>query len=101
MHDTEVQPQLPPGLRFLKALVTTLMITMIVGVITVVWVLVTRMPKPINLPALPAALALPEGATPMAITQGPGWIAVVTTGSRILVFHPDGTLAQDIAVTLP
>ena len=35
---------MPASLRFLKGLVITLMITMILGVIAVVWALVTRMP---------------------------------------------------------
>lgn len=92
-------PQLPPGLRFLKFLVTTLMITMIVGVITVVWLLVTRMPDGNALPALPDDLALPTGAVPLSITQGPGWIGVVTQDSRFLIFRPDGSLRQEITVT--
>lgn len=85
-------------MRFLKALVTTLMITMILGVITVVWLLVTRMPDG-NAPlAFPPALALPKGAVPLSITQGPGWIGVVTTDSRFLIFAPDGSLRQEITV---
>ena len=98
MPDPEEEPQLPPGLRFLKLLVTTLMITMIVGVITVVGLLVTRMPDGNALPALPATLALPEGATPLSITQGPGWIGVVTAEGRFLIFRPDGSLRQEITV---
>lgn len=100
MSDPEDEPQLPPGLRVLKALVTTLMVTMIIGVITVVWLLVTRMPNG-NAPmiaAMPASLALPEGAKPVAITQGPGWIGVVTTDSRMLIFGPDGSLRQEILI---
>lgn len=74
------------------------MITMIVGVITVVGLLVTRMPDG-NAPiALPASLALPQGARPLAITQGPGWIGVVTQDSRLLIFRQDGSLRQEIAI---
>lgn len=87
-------------MRFLKALVITLMITMILGVITVVWLLVTRMPDGNALRLdFPATLALPAGASPLSITQGPGWIGVVTTDSRFLIFAPDGSLMQEIAVT--
>ncbi len=85
-------------MRFLKALVNVLMITMIVGVITVVWLLVTRMPNGNALPALPPSLALPEGAKPMSITQGPGWIGVVTQDSRFLIFRPDGSLRDEIKI---
>ncbi len=74
------------------------MITMIVGVITVVWLLVTRMPDGNALPAFPPELALPQGAQPLAVTQGPGWIGVVTTDSRFLIFAPDGSLRQEITV---
>jgi Family of unknown function (DUF6476) len=98
MPDPVDAPQLPPGLRFLNLLVIVLMITMIVGVITVVWLLVTRMPDGNALPALPATLALPEGAVALSITQGPGWIGVVTQDSRFLIFAPDGSLRQEITV---
>lgn len=74
------------------------MITMILGVITVVWLLVTRMPDGNATPAFPPSLALPDGAKPLSITQGPGWIGVVTADSRFLIFAPDGTLRQEIAV---
>jgi Flp pilus assembly protein protease CpaA len=101
MPDPEDEPQLPPGLRFLKLLVILLMITMIVGVITVVWLLVTRMPDANSLrsiPAIPDTLALPGDAVPVSITQGPGWIGVVTQDSRFLIFNPDGSLRQEITV---
>ena len=77
-----------------------LTLTMIFGVITVVWLLVTRMPD-YSAPKFPAALALPDGATPQAITQGPGWTGVVTTDGRFLIFGADGALQQEIAVDLP
>lgn len=90
---------MPPSLRLLKGLVIVLMITMIVGVITVVGLLVTRMPDLRNLaPALPATLQMPAGATAQAVTMGSGWIGVVTTDNRILIFTPEGILQQEIAV---
>lgn len=77
-----------------------LMVTMIVGVITVVWLLVTRMPDGTAiLPSLPQNLSLPQGTTAEAVTFGKGWVAVVTTDQRILVFGSDGVLRQDIPIS--
>jgi len=90
---------LPPSLRFLRMLVIILMLTMIAGVITVVVLLVTRLPG--SAPAVPPDLALPEGARPAAVTMGQGWVAVVTTDDRILIFGADGRLWQSVAVTRP
>jgi hypothetical protein len=102
MTNTPAQPGLPPSLRLLKALVIVLMITMIVGVITVVWLLVTRMPDVSSLsshiPTLPAELQLPEGVTPEAITLGKDWVAVVSSDQRLFVFNTDGTLRQEIMI---
>jgi hypothetical protein len=94
------EPRLPPSLRLLKWLVMGLTLTMILGVITVVALLVTRMPdySPAN---FPDNLALPAGAEPQAITQGPGWTGVVTTDGRLLIFGTDGALRQEITVDLP
>ena len=80
----------------------TLTITMIVGVITVVGLLVTRMPDgSARAPVLPAGLVLPAGAKAAAVTFGTGWTAVVTTDNRILVFDTKGVLIQDVAIALP
>ncbi len=99
MSDTPIEPGLPPSLRLLKILVIVLMITMIGGVITVVGLLVTRMPNANSLsPVLPESLQMPVGATAQAITMAPGWIGVVTTDNRILIFTPQGTLQQEIAL---
>jgi Flp pilus assembly protein protease CpaA len=93
-------PVLPPSLRLLKWLVVALTLTMIGGVITVVALLVTRMPQSFAATdlTLPEAIALPEGAKAQAVTFGEGWIALVTTDDRILVFLPDGTLNQEIRI---
>tara|TARA_R110002096_G_scaffold86319_9_gene198730 strand:- start:1481 stop:1810 length:330 start_codon:yes stop_codon:yes gene_type:complete len=89
-----------PGLRFLKWLVIVLTLTMIVGVITVVAVLVTRMQQGFDrAPTLPATLSLPEGSKPRAVTMGKGWIAVVTDQDRILIFNQDGSLRQEVILT--
>lgn len=93
-------PSLPPSLRLLKTLVIVLLLTMIGAVITVVTLLVTRMPAALaSGPDLPDGLALPPGAEPQAVTFGQGWIAVVTTDDRILIFGRDGQLRQDIALS--
>jgi Flp pilus assembly protein protease CpaA len=94
-------PALPPSLRFLKWLVILLTLTMIGGVITVVGLLVTRMPQAFQSPAptLPEGFILPEGAEAEAVTFGTGWIAVVTQDDRILIFGRDGRLRQEIAIS--
>lgn len=71
---------------------------MIVGVITVVGLLVTRMPNLAPM-AVPEQLALPDGARPAAVTMGQGFIAVVTEDDRILIFDRDGALLQEVALT--
>ena len=104
MTDTPDQdPGLPPSLRFLKGLVITLMITMIVGVITIVGLLVTRLPDgaaPMSSDTslLPESLTLPEGVVAEAVTAGKGWFAVVTTDQEILIFDAKGLLVQRIQI---
>ena len=90
---------LPASLRFLKGLVITLMITMILGVITVVFVLVTRMPDGrAQIPVLPPTLTLPAGEKAQAVTFGPGWSAVVTESAQILIFDSKGTLTKSLSI---
>ncbi|SDX95250.1 hypothetical protein SAMN05444340_10214 [Citreimonas salinaria] len=49
---------------------------------------------------LPERIALPDGTTATAFTQGPDWYAVVTADNRILIFdRATGALRQTIAVT--
>lgn len=92
---------LPPSLRLLKWLVILLTLSMIGGVITVVWLIVTRMPPSFAPPApgVPEAIALPEGKKAAAVTFGQGWIAVVTTDDHILIFGADGSLRQEVAIS--
>ncbi|MEM8821982.1 MAG: DUF6476 family protein [Pseudomonadota bacterium] len=93
MSDTE-DPGLPPDLRFLKALVTVLTAVMIVGVITIVALLVIRLPS--GEPPLPPDFALPAGTEVHAVTQTPSRWLVTTADERVLVFSPDGSLLQTI-----
>jgi Family of unknown function (DUF6476) len=92
---------LPPSLRLLKWLVILLTLSMIGAVITVVWLLVTRMPSALvqTAPTLPETLQLPAGKTAAAVTFGTGWTAVVTTDDHVLIFGKDGSLRQDIAIS--
>ena len=92
------EPELPPSLRMLKRLVTVLTVTMILGVITVVGLLVIRMPQFNAAPVLPASLTLPDGATAAAVTMGTGWIAVVTTDDHILIYDSFGQMIRDIVI---
>jgi hypothetical protein len=88
---------LPPGLRFLKGLVIVLTVTMIVGVITIVALLVTRLNAP---PPLPDRISLPDGAVAAAVTVGQDWYGVVTTDDRILIFDRlTGALRQTVIIT--
>lgn len=79
-----------------------LMVTMIVGVITVAATLVTRMPGAVGKsPSLPDQITLPDGTAPQAFTQGDSWYAVVTTDDHILIYsRATGALLQDIAIKL-
>ena len=94
---------LPPSLRLLKWLVILLTLSMIGAVITVVWLLVTRMPSTLvgAAPQVPEAVKLPEGKRAAAVTFGHGWTAVVTTDDHILIFGQDGRLRQDITISPP
>lgn len=96
--ETAAPAALPPSLALLKWLVILLTLCLIGGVITVVWLLVTRMPHPARLPDVPATLALPAGEVAGAVTFGAGWTAVVTASGRVLVFNADGSLRQEIAL---
>lgn len=74
------------------------MLVMIAGVIAIVGLLVTRLPVMQATPALPATLALPEGEITEAVTVAKGMVIVVTESGRVLVFAPDGTLRQEVAL---
>ena len=87
----------PANLRFLRRMVTVLTTIMIVGVVIVIGLLVTRLSR--DTPVLPDQIALPDGAKPVAFTQGAGWYAVVTDGDEILIFDRlTGALKQTVVV---
>lgn len=92
----DIETPEPANLRFLRVLVTVLTAVMIAGLIAVVALLVTRLPGAAI--TVPSALALPEGADPLAVTQMPsGWL-VTTTDGRVLLFAPDGTLSREVSL---
>lgn len=99
MDDAPPPEALPPSLRFLKLLVTVLTATLILGVIAIVALLVTRLPRGGMPSALPQAITLPDGTTPMAFTQGSDWYAVVTAEDEILIFdRATGALRQRVEI---
>ncbi|MFB2531375.1 DUF6476 family protein [Paracoccus sp. p3-h83] len=88
---------LPPELRFLKRLVTALALVMIFGLLAIVALLVIRLGKPAPvLPDLPAAISLPAGEQPQALTFAPGYTVVVTQTGRVLIYAADGSLHRDV-----
>lgn len=103
MTDDSDEIRLPPSLRLLKALVIVLLLTMIAGVLVMIWLFVTRLPGATLAPAptLPETPDLPAGEQAEAVTFGKGWTAVVTTSGRILIYGTDGALRQEIEITKP
>ncbi|RBI84252.1 hypothetical protein DRV85_12465 [Rhodosalinus halophilus] len=97
MKEAPREEEEPAQLRLLRRLVTVLTATMIVGLLVVIGLLVIRLTD--RTPALPESIALPDGAAAVALTQGPGWYAVVTDDDRILIFDRDtGALRQSVRV---
>ncbi len=74
----------PNQLRFLRLLVTTLTVVMIVGLVVVVSLLVIRLTD--KGPSLPGQINLPAGVTAEAVTMGTGWIAIVSDDQKLLFF---------------
>lgn len=90
----------PQGLRVLKIMVFVLTGTMIVGLVTIVSLLVIRLPGSLPAAPLPDEITLPGGERPVAFTATARWYAVVTAGDEILIYdRATGELRQRIAVT--
>lgn len=66
------------------------MVVMIVGLLTIVGLLVTRLGGSERLPTLPDSVILPEGAAPAAVTFARDWLVVVTDAGEILLYGPEG-----------
>lgn len=88
--------ELPPGLRFLRQLVTILTIVMIVGVVLIAALLVIRLNQPAL--ALPDQITLPSGTVAVSYTQTHDWFAVVSDQNKILIFDLDGQLTQEVII---
>ena len=88
--------ELPPGLRFLRQLVTVLTAVMIVGVVLIAALLVIRLNQPAL--AIPGQITLPAGTVAIAYTQTHDWFAVVTDENKILIFDLNGQLTQEVDV---
>lgn len=92
-------PEEPANLRLLRRLVTTLMVVMILGLITIVGLFVMRFGQiGTTTNAFPNVITLPEGEIATAYTQGDGWYAVVTQSNQILIYGADGALMQTVKV---
>ena len=88
--------ELPPGLRFLRQLVTVLTVVMIVGVVLIAALLVIRLNHPAL--AIPDQITLPAGTIAFSYTQTQDWFAVVTDENKILIFDLNGQLTQEVDV---
>ena len=88
--------ELPPGLRFLRQLVTVLTVVMIVGVVLIAALLVIRLNHPAL--AIPDQITLPAGTIALSYTQTQDWFAVVTDENKILIFDLNGQLTQEVDV---
>ena len=85
-------------LRYLKALVTILTVTMIGGFLTIVSLFVMRFSE-MSKVELPDTITLPDGAEATAFTRGEGWFAVVTNNDEILIYsRVTGNLRQRIKI---
>ncbi len=85
-------------LKYLKALVTILTVTMIGGFLTIVGLFVMRFAE-MNRVELPDTITLPDGAVASAFTRGEGWFAVVTEEDEILIYsRVTGNLRQRVRI---
>ena len=99
MNDTQISPEEPANLKFLRRLVTILTATMIIGVIIIIGLLVMRLNAPNATVSFPDSIELPKGVIATAFTKGDGWYAVVTDDQEILIFDAEsGAIRQTIAI---
>lgn len=96
LADQPLPPEAVPHLRFLKRLVTGLAVVMGAGVLAIVALLWLRL-APGEMPALPAQIALPEGAAAAAVTFARDWTVVVTEAGEVLLYDRSGALRQRVA----
>ena len=97
-NSPDIEPELPPSLRLLKRLVTTLTVVMILGFLVLIAALVIRL-NAAPLP-LPDQISLPDGVNAVAFTQGTDWFAVVTDADTILIYdRATSSLRQTVQIT--
>ncbi|MEM8658791.1 MAG: DUF6476 family protein [Pseudomonadota bacterium] len=77
--DTGPEPPEPPRIRLLRRLVTALTLTLTVGMIVIVGLMIWRLGPATPMPALPEAIALPEGERLTGYAQNPEWTVLITT----------------------
>ncbi|GHA54328.1 hypothetical protein GCM10008927_20160 [Amylibacter ulvae] len=89
----------PANLRFLRRLITILLITMIVGFVALIFLFVMRFSQEPATIALPNEITLPDGTNAAAFTQGDDWYAIVTDDDQILIYNrADGALRHTLNV---
>lgn len=86
MHEAPISEAQEKNLRYLRILVTTLTVTMIVGLLTIVALLVMRFSADTRIVQVPDEIILPDGAVATAFTKGSDWYAVVTGADEILIY---------------
>ncbi len=100
--DNETGGPEPAPLRRLRLLVTTLTLTLILGMVTITGLLAWRLTSGPSGPALPEAIALPPGETLTSYAISPDWTILLTrdtTGQDRLHLIPAGQTA--ITQTVP
>ena len=99
MDEVPISQTEAKNLRFLRILVTTLTVTMIVGLLTIVALLVIRFTGERTTLSVPEQITLPDGTTVTAFTRGSDWYAIVTDDDQILIYDADtNALSQTITV---
>ena len=79
----------------LRRLVTTLMVVMILGFLTIVGLFVMRLTEPT--PNL-TEITLPNGVNATAYTKGSDWYAIVGDDDVIRIYNLDQSLRQEIQI---
>lgn len=101
MNDTPASPADASTLKWLKVLVMTLTITIIVGFVIIVGLFIAKFNSfgPASPAVLPDRISLPDGTAPEAFTVTAEWYAVITADGEILVYdRADGALRKRIQI---